>query len=122
MQIIENEWNRPLLTLEPTTFESLSAIFDFAQTIVAKYYHSKNGENSAKNENFSTTKRPARISASKSYLTCDKNFTRNEDKKVKFPKSDYQKVNKTKLANRGCFICGADNQLLEMDINVILII
>ena len=37
LQIIES--NKPLLTLEPTTFENLSAIFDFAQTIVAKYYN-----------------------------------------------------------------------------------
>ena len=95
MQIIES--NRPLLTLETTAFENLSAIFDFAQTIVAKYYNSKNGENSVRNENFSNTKRPARVSASKSYPSTDKMFAKNDDQKVNITKSDYQKVNNAKL-------------------------
>ena len=112
LQIIENESNRPLLKLEPTTFESLSVIFDLAQTIVAKYYNSKNVGNTIRNENFSNTKRWARLAASKSYPTSDESFTRNEDKEVNITKNDYQKVNNAKLTHHECFICGADNQLI----------
>ena len=74
-----NEANRPLLKLEPKTFKNLYIIFDFAQTIVSKYYSSKNGENSIGNESFSDTKRPAKLSSIKSYHSFDKILIKNEN-------------------------------------------
>ena len=61
-----------------------------------------NGENLIGNASFSDTKRPDKFSSNKAYHSTDKMFAKNDD----------QKVNKAKLTHHGCFICGADNQLI----------
>ena len=58
------------------------------------------------------TKRPDKFSSNKTYHSTDKKFAKNDIQNVNITKSDYQKINNAKLTHHGCFICGADNQLI----------
>ena len=90
--------------MNPQTFNDLAVIFTFAQTIQVKFYFSKDSDKSMESGKFSNTKKPAKPSTTKSYQTSDQIFTKSDDLKVR---------SKAKLGNRGCFICGADNQLID---------